>query len=161
MAELKEILFGLGLNQVKTYVQSGNVVFRTESSESDALAEKITEAIQKRKSFAPHVFILTLQDLVKAIDANPFPEAEDEPKTLHLFFLTSRPDDPDIAKLKDLRIETERFELIDRVFYLHAPDGIGRSRLAASVGKAVGVKVTARNWRSVTKIRALAENLPA
>ncbi|MCB0263597.1 MAG: DUF1697 domain-containing protein, partial [Calditrichaeota bacterium] len=91
--------------------------------------------------------------------ANPFPEGESEPKSLHLFFLAAPPENPDIAKIESLKSDTENYKLIGSVFYLHAPDGIGRSKLAEKVERALGVPATARNWRSVCQIMAIAEEI--
>ncbi len=91
------------------------------------------------------------------MESNPFPEAEAEPKTLHLFFLASAPEAADIESLTEAKSPSERFHLTDHVFYLHAPDGIGRSKLAANAEKYLGVAITARNWRTVQKLREMAE----
>ena len=79
--------------------------------------------------------------------------------TVDLTVLASSPTNPDMERLEASRATTERFRLIDEVVYLHAPDGIGRSALAANVEEAMGVPLTARNWRSVTKILSMAEDL--
>ena len=161
MKELTAILTGLGLRDVKTYIQSGNVVFRSEKSDIAELSKEITAAVDKSHGFAPRVLLLPLEELKKAIDSNPFPEGESDPKTLHLFFLSSAPAAPDFASLEKNKAASEKFRLIGAVFYLHAPDGIGRSKLATSVEKAMGVAATARNWRSVTQILAMAEEVAA
>jgi len=93
----------------------------------------------------------------KAMASNPFPAAESEPKTLHLYFLASAPQNPDLKMLDSLKKADEQFKLIDNVFYLHTPDGIGRSKLAERAEKALGVAATARNWRTVSKIMAMAK----
>jgi uncharacterized protein (DUF1697 family) len=71
---------------------------------------------------------------------------------LHLFFLATVALEPDLASLESLRADSERYALVEDVFYLHAPDGIGRSKLAARVERALGVPATARNWRTVGKL---------
>lgn len=152
MRELKTILEALGLEDVQTYIQSGNVVFRSERTDTTALAQEISEAIGERHGFTPQVFMLDKAALQKAMDANPFPEAEADPKSLHFFFLEAEPSDPGLDRLEAWKAERERFALIDKVFYLHAPDGIGRSKLAANVGRGWDVTITARNWRTVQKI---------
>ena len=76
---------------------------------------------------------------------------------LHLFFLASVPENPDLKTLESYRRDSERFALEGKVFYLHAPDGIGRSKVAARAERALGVAATARNWRSVGKTLAMAE----
>ena len=151
-----QILESLGLDNVKTYIQSGNVVFQTQRDAQAELAEEISTAIGQSHGFTPQVMLLSLVDLATAVAQNPYPEATQDPKTLHFYFLESSPSQPDLAKLEMLKTEREQFELIDNVFYLHAPDGIGRSKLAAKVEKALGVATTARNWRTVNKIMEMA-----
>lgn len=161
MKELVVLLQGLGLQQVKTYIQSGNVVFQSDRKDRAALASEITTAIDQRYGFAPQLFVLTVDELQAAITANPFPEGESDPKTLHLFFLDAAPVSPDWAKVEALRSANERFALIDKVFYLHAPDGIGRSQLADKFHRGWRVSITARNWRTVQEIAQMAAALAA
>jgi hypothetical protein len=75
---------------------------------------------------------------------NLFPEAEADPSSLHIGFLASTPKNPDLKKLESLKAESERFHLSDHMFYLQAPEGVGRSRLAASAEKALGVPMIDR-----------------
>ncbi|MDX9865873.1 MAG: DUF1697 domain-containing protein [Anaerolineaceae bacterium] len=152
MRELKDILAGIGLQDIATYIQSGNVVFTAEQTDTAVLSQTIREAVAHSHGFAPQVLLLTAEELAQAAAANPYPEAGDEPKTVHLYFLEEAPSNPDLKKLAALKLDNEHFMLINKVFYLYAPDGIGRSKLAAGVEKALGVAVTARNWRSVGKI---------
>jgi uncharacterized protein (DUF1697 family) len=156
MKELVTVLEDLGLCNVATYIQSGNVVFQSERTDRAALSAEITAAIGKSHGFQPQIFILTTAELQAVIAANPFPEGEREPKSLHLFFLDALPAKPDWKALEELKAENERFALIDKVFYLHAPDGIGRSKLAEKFGRGWGVGITARNWRTVTEMIKLA-----
>jgi uncharacterized protein (DUF1697 family) len=159
MRELKDVLAGLGLQKVATYIQSGNVVFVSDDNDMIALAESIRGAVEQSHGFAPRVMLLTADEFARAADANPYPEAEEAPKTVHLYFLATVPPGPDMEKLESLRRDSERFALIGKVFYLHTPDGFGRSKLAAGVEKALGVSVTARNWRSVGKILKLLKSI--
>ena len=156
MKELIAILEGLGMRKVKTYIQSGNVVFQTNEKDLSQTSRKITTEIKKYHGFESHLLILGLEDLKRAIEGNPFSEAETDPSNLHLGFLASRTDRPDLEKLSLLKKESERFQLIDRVFYIHAPEGVGRSKLAASAEKLLGVPMTDRNWRTVCKIMEMA-----
>jgi uncharacterized protein (DUF1697 family) len=71
--------------------------------------------------------------------------------------LANPPENPDLETLDSLKRDNERYSLNNKVFYLHAPDGIGRSKLAAHAEKSLGVAATARNWRSVCKIMAMAK----
>jgi len=160
MGELVEVLTTLGLQNVQTYIQSGNVVFESGMIDPAALSERISLAINVSHGFTPQVFLLKVDELADAIASTPFPEAEYDTRPLHLFFLATTPESPALQALESVRRVTERFELKGNVFYLHAPDGIGRSKLAERVEKTLGVAVTARNWRSVCRILDLGEGMP-
>ncbi|MEZ4870589.1 MAG: DUF1697 domain-containing protein [Caldilineaceae bacterium] len=159
MRELVTVLERLDLHNIKTYIQSGNVVFQSERTDSATLAQEISRAIGQRHGFAPAVLLLDKRELQAAIAANPFPEAEEDHKALHFFFLDAPPTAPDLAALDQFKTANERFALIGKVFYLHAPDGIGRSKLAEKFGKGWEVNITARNWRTVNKLMEIVEGL--
>jgi uncharacterized protein (DUF1697 family) len=156
MKELVAILEDLGARNIKTYIQSGNAAFQSSKENVANLSERIGTEINKRSGFQPHVLILGLSEIEKAITGNPFPEAEAEPISLHLGFLACTPENPDLQKLADLKKESEHFLLQGNVFYLHAPEGVGQSKLAANIEKLLGVPMTDRNWKSVCKIREMA-----
>ncbi len=156
MKELVALLEELGCTAVGTYIQSGNAVFRHRAA-APGLAKKIRAAIGASKGFEPEVMLLTRDRIARAAESNPFPEGEEDPAKLHLSFLAAEPDRPDLSVLEALSSGGECFELIGEVFYLHAPQGIGRSKLAAKVEKVLGVPTTARNWRTVQKLLELAD----
>jgi uncharacterized protein (DUF1697 family) len=158
MRELVAILESLGLKDVRTYIQSGNAVFGSKSNDVSRLTKKIRAAIKQARGFEPKLVLLGLDELQQVIESNPFPEAAAEPKKLHLWFLGAVPPNPDIAGIENIKSQRERFALLDRVFYLHAPDDIGRSKLAARVEKLLGVSATARNWRTVLKVSEMARD---
>lgn len=157
MRELRQLLENLGLRRVRTYIQSGNVVFESAKANREELAAGITDAVEQKHGFHPEILLVEPEELRRAMAENPYPEAEATPKTLHLTFLSSPPKNPDMESLEKLRQEDERYALQGKVFYLHAPKGIGKSKLAAHIEKAMGVRGTARNWRSVAAIMAMAE----
>jgi len=156
MRDLVALCEALGCKNVRTYIQSGNVVFQSRRSDRSSLARKISTGIAERHGFEPRVLLLTTDEMAHAVRSNPFPEAAAEPKSLHLYFLAAAAKHPDLEALERLRKPDERFHFADSVFYLHAPDGIGRSKLAASAERRVGVPMTARNWRTVCSIMELA-----
>ncbi len=135
MKDLVLMLEELGATSIRTYIQSGNVVFEYHG-ELGSLDQKITQAIQERFGFAPHVLLLTRADLTAAIKNNPFPEAEAYPKALHLGFLAHSPEQPNLERLEKLKSESEQYHLTDRVFYLYAPDGIGQFKIGSQYRKA-------------------------
>ncbi len=158
MKELVALLEELGCTGVRTYIQSGNAVFRHRAS-APGLAKRIRAAVGAAKGFEPEVLLLTPDRFARAAASNPFPEGEEDPAKLHLYFLAAEPKRPDLRMLEGLCSGGERFELQKDVFYLHAPNGIGRSKMAARVEKALGVATTARNWRTVQKILELAPSV--
>ncbi len=155
MAELRTDLESLNLKNVRTYIQSGNVVFDSTAKTASSLTNKIGDQVEKRHGFRPHLLILDRKTLQAAIKSNPFSNAISEPKTLHFFFLAELATDPDIEALDHAKTPTEDYKLTDRVFYLHAPDGVGRSKLAANAEKYLGVVTTARNYRTVDKLLSM------
>ena len=157
MKELVTLLEDIGAKKVRTYIQSGNAVFQSAEKNSAQLEKRLSAEIKKRHGFAPRILLLRLEAIKLAMEKNPFPEAEADPVSLHLGFLLSPAEKPDLEKLKSLKKESERFHLSGNVFYLHAPEGVGRSKLAASAEKLLGVPMTDRNWRTVCKIKELAE----
>ena len=159
MKELVALLEDLGCQNVKTYIQSGNAVFESKASNTSQLSKEISAEIKKSHGFEPHVLLLRLEEMEKAIKNNPFPEAEKDPKALHVGFLTSTPKTPDMKTLEGLKANREQFQLRDSIFYLYAPEGIGRSKLAVSSEKLLGVPLTDRNWRTVRKIMEMAKVL--
>jgi uncharacterized protein (DUF1697 family) len=159
MKELVSLFEGLGFEDVRTYIQSGNVIFRARDSSTRKIALRVEDAVAAAHGFRPQIIILPAKEIRRVMAANPFPAAMDAPKSLHCFFLAELPDTPDLEALGDLKSSGEEFVLADSVFYLHAPQGVGRSRLAARVEKLLGVPTTARNWRTVTKIDEIARQI--
>jgi uncharacterized protein (DUF1697 family) len=158
MKDLVELLATLGCSDIKTYIQSGNVVFNKSIPDLPLFGRSISKAIFHRHGFEPIVQLLTIEELRVAAQSNPFVEAEAEPKTLHLSFLSAEPEAFDHGAFDGIKADSESYKLIGKRFYLHAPDGIGRSKLAARAEKLLGVQATGRNWRTVTKLLGLASN---
>lgn len=150
MKALTEILEARGYIGVKTYIQSGNVLFRSAHSKVENFSQEVGESIKSSYGFKPDIMLLDIEELKGAIHANPFPT--DQPKYLHLYFLAKTPKQPDFEGLNWIKSINERFQLIGKVFYLYTPEGIGRSKLAAGVERLIGVKATARNWNTITAL---------
>ncbi len=156
MKDLKSIFEILGASNVKTYIQSGNVVFQSASKDISNLSKRIGMDVREHYGFEPHILVISLAEIETAVTNNPFSEAESEPSSLHLGFLASPPKKPDLKKLESLKKDSERFCLIGNIFYLHAPAGFGRSKLAASSERLLGAPMTDRNWNTVCKLREMA-----
>lgn len=155
MRDLVRLLESMGCQDVRTYIQSGNVVFRTRKGPARQLTEAISARIGKLYGFKPTVLLLSAAALKKAITHNPFSTADG--RALHFLFLASRPKQPDLAGLMAIKSNTEQFKLVNKVFYLYAPDGVGRSKLVARIEPALGVPVTGRNWNTITKLMTMVE----
>ena len=159
MKDLVAAMENAGARDVATYIQSGNAVFRSEETDASLLSDKVTAAIEERHGFEPRVLVLGSEEMERAVRSNPFPEAESEPSTLHVYFLAASPKHPDLDALEGIKSDRERFVLSESVFYLHAPDGIGKSKLAANAEKLLGEPATARNWRTVRKVMEMADQV--
>jgi len=152
MKELKVVLEKNGCVDVRTYIQSGNVILSSAMSDTDRLARRLTVAVSRSHGFEPRVLLLTRGEFESAVAGNPFPEASENPRSLHLFFLAGVPTKADLKSIGALKTQTERFALRDRIFYLHTPQGFGTSKLAERAERLLGVEGTARNWRTVTTL---------
>jgi len=155
MRHLSAALGGIGLKDVRTYIQSGNVVFSSAKS-ATRLAAEIEHCIEKKFGFHSRTFVLSVGELQRAVAGNPFPQADKEPKTLHLFFLAKPAKTAQLDAMNEIKAKTEQFVLKNKVFYFYAPQGFGVSKLAAKAERLLGVDTTARNWRTVGKLLELA-----
>lgn len=156
MKDLVKALDGIGLKDVRTYIQSGNVVFSS-AKQPARLAGEIEACIEKKFGFHSTTFVLSVRDLQRAAKENPFPQADAVPTSLHLFFLAEPAKAAQLDAMNELKVKSEQFVLTKKVFYFYAPDGFGNSKLAAKAGKLLGVDTTARNWRTVGKLLELAK----
>lgn len=155
MARLQRVLKSVGCSDIQTYIQSGNVVFSSSGKSKTPLTMKILDATEREFGFRPQVLLLTETEFRQAIENNPFDAPAKESPTLHFFFLEKNPPQPDIAGLEKLATKTEMFQLVGNVFYLYAPAGIGKSKLAATAEKRLGVAATARNYNTIQALRAM------
>ncbi|MFJ3192870.1 DUF1697 domain-containing protein [Streptomyces griseoviridis] len=158
MAELRQLMEGLGHDGVRTHLQSGQAVFTAGRGDEGTLAAELAEAIEKRFGFPVDVIVRDHAYLTAVVDDCPFQAAELEPRQLHVTYF-SAPVDP--ARFTDLDRDThlpEEFRLGDRALYLYAPDGLGRSKLAEALSRPrvnKGLIATTRNWNTVTKLAEL------
>jgi len=156
MADFRKDLETEGLDHVRSYIQSGNLIFECASRSAASLAERIGACIDAGYGFKPMVLVLRSEDLEAAVRGNPYPQATTKPTSLHFFFLETPARNAQLDLLEGVRSDTEEFSLVDRVFYLHAPDGVGRSKLAARIERSLGVRTTARNYRTVDTLLKMA-----
>ena len=163
MEELRELYESLGLRYAQTYVQSGNVVFRTDARDFTRLSKRIADAIEQRFTFRPGVILRTAADLRAVIAANPFASRRDlDPSRLVVQFLAGEP--PADARERILRIESEPEELRmeGRELYIYYPNGMARPKVAWTViERILQTPCTGRNWNTVRKLLEMAESLDA
>lgn len=147
MKELVKLLEANGFTGVKTYIQSGNVVLQSRKDPQ----EDISRLIDEQFGFRPEVFTMSAAELQDALDQNPY--QTDIGKSVHFFFLDRVPTTVDYELMESFRAGSEAYELKEKVFYLYAPDGIGRSKLVEKIGKAFPkVMMTARNLNTIRKL---------
>lgn len=161
MPALRQWVTAAGFTAVETYLATGNVVFSGEPEEREVVAAKVAERIASETGSSVDVIVVTCADLTDAVENLPY-RAADESKVLVCFLSARLPQDA-IPRLEHITVPPDEFTVAGPVAYLHCPDGIGRSKLAAGFGRAVGKPVgdgeavfaTARNIRTVRAIRDL------
>jgi len=163
MTALRALYESLKFEDSRTHVQSGNVIFRSKEKMSPALAKKIQNAIEREFGCRPEVILRTNDELRKAIAASPFAHRRDlEPGKILVTFLAAEPGPQAHATLLGLKAHPEELHLQGRELYIYFPNGAGKSKLPwASVAKLLNTTGTARNWNSVTKMLAIAEEMEA
>lgn len=152
MADFRALLAGLGHGDVRTFIQSGNAVFSSDRSDVDMLEVEIADAIRQTFAVETPVFIRTADELAAVVAGNPFVETG----SLHVAFLSDRPEDNRLAQFDPQRFEPDTFAPGDRALYLLYPNGVHKSKLTPTViERQLGVKQTARNWNTVNKLLEL------
>ena len=152
MADLRTMIESLGAEDVQTYVQSGNVVFKSRVRSAATLAGDIERRISRELGLEIRVVLRTDKQLAKIVAGNPFAATQSEGTKLHVTFLAEAPK----ASLTRA-LEPDEFQIKGREVYLHTPKGYGRSKLSnAYFEKQLGVAGTTRNWNTVTKLAELA-----
>jgi len=160
MDTLRAVYESLKLEEPRTYIQSGNVLFRAKEKNGTLLAKKIQKGIEGAFGFRPEVMLRTTQELRKTIASNPFAgRVGIEPSKLLVTFLAAEPSSEAQATLAGLNAD-EELHLRDRELYIYFPNGVGNAKLPWSkVENLVRTAGTARNWTSVIKMLELAEEM--
>ena len=158
MAPLRSGFEALGLAEVRTYLQSGNVVFAVEGGDPSVLAAVIRARVAADFGHEVGVLVLTSREVVDVAHGNPFvagDEAVDE-RHLHVTFLFERPSENEFVQLDLPAAEGERAVLAGRVVYLHLPSGYGRTKLTnAFFERKLGMRATTRDWRTVLALAGM------
>ena len=156
MKDLAAMFEKAGCSEVKTYIQSGNVVFRADAKIASRIAAVISQAILKKFGVRVPVVVRTASDLLRVTSSNPFIESGVDPDKLHVVFLADRPAAAQAALLDPVRSPPDEFLVRGAEIYLHCPGGVGRSKLTNVYFDAkLGTVSTGRNWRTVLKLLEL------
>ncbi|WP_298330881.1 DUF1697 domain-containing protein [Haloactinopolyspora sp.] len=156
MPDLRALFEGLGHTDVATYINSGNVVFTSGTPELDQLqlAAAVEAELARRLGVEVAVIVRSSDEVTDAVQANPFPDAD--PSRLLIMFLAQAPDRAAIDQVAAVESGRDESRVIGTNLFLHFPDGVGKSKLWASVGDRIGVVGTARNLRTVRRLLEMA-----
>ena len=158
MADLRALVEDLGYADVRTLLNSGNVVFTAPGASAGGAGGRIEAALAEQVGVSARVTVLAAAELAAAVAGNPLREAASDPSRLLVAFLANPVDRALLAPLVRQRWEPEAMAQGERVAYLWCPDGVLASRVAEAVGRALGDAVTTRNWTTVLKLLALTED---
>jgi uncharacterized protein (DUF1697 family) len=156
MADLRQLLADAGFEDVKTYVQSGNLALGAAAKPAQ-LENELAALIEERFGFAVPVVVRSRRQLAAVVKRDPIPGAADAPKLYQVTFLAAKPSSAAVTRLRELARESERIELADREIYTFHPDGVAGSKLAIGIsGKDLGTGATSRNWTTVNRLLEMA-----
>jgi uncharacterized protein (DUF1697 family) len=162
MESLRTMCESLGLRGAQTYVQSGNVVFKTTARDLDQLARRIETKIEQTYGFRPSVIIRSSSELKAVIGKNPFASRRGiDPSKLLITFLATHPAPEVRDKMLGIQADPEELRIDGREVYAYLPNGIGRAKLPALIERTLKTSGTGRNWNTVTKLFEMAEKLEA
>jgi uncharacterized protein (DUF1697 family) len=161
MDALRAVYESLGLTDVQSYVQSGNVIFRTRDRNLPKLASRIEEGIECAFGFRPAVILRTVAEMRDAVARNPFTGLDPfEPAKLLVTFFKDDPGEEARQKIRAVRTDPEQIYIEGREMYIYFPVGMGKSKLSlAGFDRVIKIPGTGRNWNSVTKMLEMAERL--
>ncbi|MEU8570463.1 DUF1697 domain-containing protein [Streptomyces pathocidini] len=158
MTALRELITDLGYEDVRTLLQSGNVVFTGGEQPPALLARELEQALQARFGFEIGCVVLTSAELRAVVARNPFPVASFDPSKFVVTFLAAPLDPAHLARIDPEAYLPDEFRPGERELFLHCPNGLGRSKLSAALGATdFGTVATTRNWNTVTKLLAMAD----
>jgi uncharacterized protein (DUF1697 family) len=160
MTELSALYWKMGFKDVRTYIQSGNVIFSLDvKTEIQTVASEIESAILKKFNDAIPVLIRTTGEIKKVISANPFSnEKKFDPARLAVIFLYEVPSEEQIEKVKNIDYPPDKFKIIGKEIFIYCPNGFGRTKLYTNFFEnKMKVTGTARNWKTINSILEITE----
>ena len=157
MPALQQLFVDLGHSDVVTFIQSGNVVFKSRSKREITLARNVEKRIASDLGCDVSVLLRTKEELAAVVKANPFAKQKADPKHLHVTFLAEEPDAALVRAVKEFDAGNDEFVVRGRDVYLHCPSGYGNTKINNGFfEKRLETLATTRNWNSVTKLLELA-----
>lgn len=157
MQDLRQLVAGLGHSEVATYIQSGNVIFRSSASSTTDLAGELEARIGRDLGQEVTVVVRSHEDLVRVVGGNPFTALGADPASLHVTFLAREPDPGLLAELDMGEVAPDEFEVRGREIYLRCPLGYGQTKLNPALWeRRLKVRTTTRNWNTVRKLLEMA-----
>ena len=159
MDELKKTASEIGFEQISTYIQSGNLVFKSKRNDTSIISKLLSEAIKQKFGFEVPVITLYKEELQHIIEQNPFlKQKELDEKYFHLTILDSCPASPYAEIFEKIDLKNDKAEGIDRVIYLYCPDGYSNTKLSnAYIENKLKVKATTRNWKTINELNRIAD----
>jgi len=156
MAAVREILTGVGLHDVRSLLQSGNLVFGSASRTPRDLERLLEDALASSLDLRTEFFVRTANEWDQVVSRNPFPkEAQEDPARLNIAFLKEAPSAPAWETLRSAIRGRERFVGDGRQAYVFYPDGMGRSKLTTPLlERSLGTRSTSRNWNTILKLQS-------
>jgi uncharacterized protein (DUF1697 family) len=156
MKELAAIFVDAKCNNVRTYIQSGNVIFTAAPPVAKTLAQRISAQIAKQRGYRIPIVLRTIEELEEIVENNPFIAKGVNEEKLHILFLADLPDHSAVQQLDPNRSLPDAFILQEREIYLHLPNGVANSKLTNNYfDSALKTISTGRNWRTVVKLLQL------
>jgi uncharacterized protein (DUF1697 family) len=155
MADLRTLLEGLGFRDVRTLLNSGNIVFTAPKSADSALASRIEEAVSRRLSVTSRVTVMSASDLQKAVEGLPLAIDGRDPARLMVGFFRAPGDERRIDEIVRQKWTPDEVAVGPRVVYVWCPESVLESRAFEAIGRAAGDGITTRNWSTVTKLLAM------
>ncbi len=156
METLREVCSSLGFENVKTYINSGNVIFETRKTENKKLAAKIESAIEKEFSLSIKVIVRSILEIEEIVKNNPFVGQFEDDKDLHVFFLDEEMPDEKREMLLANNNENEQFAVFSQEIFCLLRVSVLDSLIGKDyIAKKLKISSTARNWRTVNKVLEL------
>jgi uncharacterized protein (DUF1697 family) len=159
MEALKDLCSTLGMTQVQTYIQSGNIVYQYKQVSTEKISALLKKEIRNTFGWEVPVITLTLEELIKTVQNNPYPkDKKKDPAFFHVTFLDQTPATENLKKILACHYSPDLFEIIDKMVYLYCPGGYGETKLSNNFFEnKLKLTATTRNWKTTLQLIKMAE----